>query len=117
MTQTNNVTAGTDPILVQHFGEVAVVAINRPNRRNALTPDLAPDLRAIFRGLHEDETCRAIVLTGVGSAFCAGTDMGIAAERFAGPVSRTRPGHALPCPIAATPVRWGGHRSVPGSPR
>lgn len=55
-------------------GGVATVTLNRPQVRNALSRDLRHALRASIADLDADETIGAIVLTGAGSAFCAGVD-------------------------------------------
>jgi enoyl-CoA hydratase/carnithine racemase len=55
---------------------VAVVTLNRPSRRNAVTIAMWRELRRIFTGLGGDRTVRAIVLTGSGGHFCAGADIG-----------------------------------------
>ena len=55
-------------------GAVATVTLNRPDARNALSKDLRQALRTSIAELDADETVGAIVLTGAGSAFCAGVD-------------------------------------------
>ncbi|MGH6895452.1 MAG: enoyl-CoA hydratase-related protein [Geminicoccaceae bacterium] len=54
---------------------VAVVRINRPEARNALNMATRKALAAIFEGLHDDPSVRAIVLTGNEQAFAAGADL------------------------------------------
>jgi enoyl-CoA hydratase len=53
---------------------LATVTMNRPEVRNALSKDLRHALRTSIAELDADETVGAIVLTGAGSAFCAGVD-------------------------------------------
>jgi enoyl-CoA hydratase len=53
---------------------VATVALNRPQARNALSKDLRQAIRSTVAELDADDTVGAIVLTGAGSAFCAGVD-------------------------------------------
>jgi len=55
-------------------GEVFVVSINRPDRMNAVDPESHTQVARIWRDLDRDPDCRAIVLTGVGKAFCTGLD-------------------------------------------
>jgi methylglutaconyl-CoA hydratase len=55
-------------------GPAAVVTINRPDRRNALSRALIADLTAAFRRAALDES-RCVILTGNGPAFCAGMDL------------------------------------------
>lgn len=54
---------------------VARVSLNRPERMNALTPDLFHALIAMGEQLHVDARVRAVVLHGNGRAFCAGLDL------------------------------------------
>lgn len=54
---------------------VAVITLNRPERLNALTPDLLAEFDAQLSAAGQDEGVRAIVLTGSGRAFCAGLDL------------------------------------------
>jgi enoyl-CoA hydratase/carnithine racemase len=55
--------------------EVAVVTLQRPEKRNALSIDLRVELAEAFGALGEDEEVGAIVLTGAGPAFCSGMDV------------------------------------------
>jgi enoyl-CoA hydratase len=57
-------------------GNVAVVTLDAPQRRNALTPSLAGNLTEAFELIEADDDVRAAVVTGSGSAFCAGADLG-----------------------------------------
>jgi enoyl-CoA hydratase len=54
---------------------VATVTLNRPQVRNALSKDLRRAIRSTVAELDADESVGAIILTGAGSAFCAGVDM------------------------------------------
>jgi enoyl-CoA hydratase len=54
---------------------VALVTINDPDRRNALTPPMIVELIAAFERLESDTTVGAVVLTGAAPAFCAGADL------------------------------------------
>jgi len=54
---------------------VALVRLNDPSRRNAVTLQMANDIEAAFDGLEADPNLHACVLTGAGSAFCAGADL------------------------------------------
>src|SRR5687768_12026685 len=62
-------------LLVDHAGAVALIVLNRPKARNALSPELVKALGAVLRSSAEDEAVRAVVLTGAGGAFCAGADL------------------------------------------
>ncbi len=54
---------------------VAVVTINDPDRRNALTPPMIDELVAAFDQLETDPGIGAVVVTGAPPAFCAGADL------------------------------------------
>ncbi|BCF92980.1 enoyl-CoA hydratase (plasmid) [Paraburkholderia largidicola] len=55
--------------------QVAVVSFNRPDKMNALTKVMEVQLRDAFSALDQNDAVRAIVLTGIGRAFCAGMDI------------------------------------------
>jgi enoyl-CoA hydratase len=55
---------------------VAIVQINRPEKRNALTTAFWSNMRTVLRALEDNRSIRVIVLTGAGEdAFCAGGDI------------------------------------------
>lgn len=62
-------------ILREVTGPVAVLTLNRPEARNALNDAMRETLREELQALAADEDVRVIVLTGAGSAFCAGGDV------------------------------------------
>lgn len=55
---------------------VATLAMNRPERFNALSLDLLDGMLDALAGLARDPACRALIVTGKGTAFCAGADLG-----------------------------------------
>jgi enoyl-CoA hydratase/carnithine racemase len=55
---------------------VAIVTLDRPTRRNAVTLGMWRELASIFGRLGDDREVRAVVLTGRGDHFCAGADIG-----------------------------------------
>ena len=59
---------------VERDGATAVVTLNRPEKRNALSLELREVLTDHLRALAGDDEIRCLVLTGAGSAFCAGMD-------------------------------------------
>jgi len=66
--------AGT--VLTEEAGDgVRVITLNRPQRLNAITPELLGDLIAALQAADRDAAIRAVVLTGAGRAFCAGDDL------------------------------------------
>ena len=66
---------GTDQILVAVDNRVARITLNRPEARNALSPELSSGLRRAIAWAAESEEVGAVLLTGAGSAFCAGGDV------------------------------------------
>lgn len=67
---------GAEPaLLVRRDGAVAVLTMNRPAGRNALTLELKEALVAAVAEVAEDPAVRAVVLTGSGRAFCVGQDL------------------------------------------
>ncbi|MDT0301681.1 enoyl-CoA hydratase-related protein [Streptomonospora wellingtoniae] len=63
------------PVLSERDGGVLLLTLNRPDRLNAWTPDMADRLFTLLREADGDPAVRAIVVTGAGRAFCAGADM------------------------------------------
>jgi enoyl-CoA hydratase len=64
-----------DELLIERQDAVAVVTLNRPERRNALTATLMVAISDTMSALDADESVAAIVLTGRDPAFCAGLDL------------------------------------------
>jgi 2-(1,2-epoxy-1,2-dihydrophenyl)acetyl-CoA isomerase len=62
-------------ILVETHPGYRVVTLNRPERLNALTVEMAEALSAALAAAEADPGCRALLLTGAGRAFCAGQDL------------------------------------------
>lgn len=72
---------GTGDLLAHVDDGVGVVTLNRPERRNALSPEMLTALAAVLPSLEAAPDVRAVVLTGAGSAFCAGGDVKAFAAR------------------------------------
>ncbi|MBJ3778269.1 enoyl-CoA hydratase-related protein [Acuticoccus mangrovi] len=68
--------AGEATIIVTRPSQgCAVVTLNRPRQRNAMSFDMWLQLAEIFEGLSEDDALRSVILTGAGGAFSAGADI------------------------------------------
>jgi enoyl-CoA hydratase/carnithine racemase len=67
-------------ILEQLSPGVVVVALNRPERSNAMTDSMFGELEDVALALNEEDDCRVVILTGTGKAFCAGYDLADANE-------------------------------------
>jgi enoyl-CoA hydratase len=81
-----------DPIQVSKEGPVTVVAISRPERRNALDSTSATALLRAFEQFEVDDSASVAVLTGSEGSFCAGADLRALAEGDRRPVRETGPG-------------------------
>jgi enoyl-CoA hydratase/carnithine racemase len=62
-------------IEIHREASVALLTLNRPDKRNAVNDEMRAELTAAFAGFDADPSLRVVVLTGAGSAFCAGGDL------------------------------------------
>src|SRR5687768_7496207 len=51
------------------------IILNRPDQRNALSRQMLTDIAQALDDLHQERKVRAVILTGAGTAFCAGMDL------------------------------------------
>ena len=65
----------TDTVLYEVRDAIATVTLNRPERLNAINPELLADLLKALREANADPAVHVIVLGGAGRAFCAGDDL------------------------------------------
>jgi enoyl-CoA hydratase len=66
----------SEPVLrIEKSEGIATLTLNRPEARNALNRALRDAIREAFAALHDDDAIGAVILTGAGSAFCAGLDL------------------------------------------
>ena len=75
----------------QHFGwelkgKVAVITLNRPERKNPLTFESYAELRDLFRALVYADAVKSVVITGAGGNFCSGGDV----HEIIGPLVRMK---------------------------
>ncbi|HET9519025.1 MAG TPA: enoyl-CoA hydratase-related protein [Actinoplanes sp.] len=84
----------TDPLLIDRTDAVVTLTLNRPDTMNALDVSLKEALRDALGALEADRSCRAVVLTGAGAAFCVGQDLrehaDVLAARSADPLDTVR---------------------------
>jgi methylglutaconyl-CoA hydratase len=73
-------------------GPVAILTLNRPDKRNALSRDLMTELESQLDRAGRDPRVRSVVLTGAGPVFCAGMDLAEAARERNGAEAE---GHAV----------------------
>lgn len=64
-----------DSVLVETSDRIAVITVNDPDRRNAVTFEMSAALRGAVEAAEADPDVHAVVVTGAGKAFCAGADL------------------------------------------
>jgi enoyl-CoA hydratase/carnithine racemase len=69
------VDTGTGELLCEIRDRVALMTLNRPEARNALSDRLTPALRRMIKQCGDDPRVGALLITGAGNAFCAGGDV------------------------------------------
>ena len=73
---------GTDELLCVIRDRVAIITLNRPEVRNAMSDNLTPALRGMIKTCGENPQVGALLITGAGTAFCAGGNVkGMGAHR------------------------------------
>ncbi|MDF0597687.1 enoyl-CoA hydratase/isomerase family protein [Psychromarinibacter halotolerans] len=72
------------PLTLDVTGHVATITYNRPEKLNAMTPEMADLLKAAVARCNADDAVRVVILTGTGKAFCAGSDIALL-ETYATP--------------------------------
>ena len=70
----------SDRVLVQVENHVALITVNDPNRRNAVTAEISAGLRAAVDAAEANTDVHALIVTGAGKAFCAGADLSALGE-------------------------------------
>ena len=65
-----------ETVMIQRYGMVAVVTLNRPDVLNAFNAELCRELLVAVDEVNADQDIRVAVLTGAGRAFSAGADLG-----------------------------------------
>ena len=82
MTTETTIDTGTDELLCVIRDRVAIITLNRPEVRNAMSDNLTPALRTMIRTCGENPDVGALLITGAGTAFCAGGNVkGMGAHR------------------------------------
>ena len=66
---------GTEHLIFEKENGVAVLTMNRPEARNAMSGEMNEAMRATLEEVELDPTVRCVVLTGAGKGFCAGGDV------------------------------------------
>jgi enoyl-CoA hydratase len=63
------------PVLVQIDGHIATLTLNQPDKRNAMSEEMTDAFPAAVEQIREAADVRAVIVTGAGTAFCAGGDL------------------------------------------
>jgi trans-feruloyl-CoA hydratase/vanillin synthase len=66
---------GGKTVLVEFEDGIAWVSMNRPEKRNCISPTLASEMLGVINALEADSRCQVLVLTGTGDSFSAGMDL------------------------------------------
>src|SRR6478752_1830455 len=81
MAEIRTLDTGTDYLLARVEDGVGVVTFNRPERLNALHPDMYVGFANVLPQFATDDAVGAVLLTGAGRGFCAGGDVRAQSER------------------------------------
>ena len=65
----------SDNVQVRKDAPSGTILINRPDKRNALSREIVSELAQAFEDFHQEREVRGVILTGIGDAFCSGTDL------------------------------------------
>ncbi len=71
----NVVPAAASSVAIERDGEIAILTMNRPEKRNALSLATMRELDDALEGVAGDQGVRVVILRGAGPAFCAGHDL------------------------------------------
>lgn len=92
---------------LERRGNVALVTLNRPEARNAISPEVSQAMAEVLDTVEADPELRVVVLTGAGDVFSAGADLKVVASGRANDIGRGKGGFAgivtrdFPKPIIA----------------
>lgn len=64
----------SDTVLLEVKDHLALITLNRPDRRNAINAEMVEDFHSVVQRIREHEDIRAVVVTGAGRSFCSGAD-------------------------------------------
>lgn len=81
----------SEPLTLSIDNRIATITYNRPEKLNAMTPEMAELMWQAVRSINASDEVRVVILTGTGKAFCAGSDI-VDLDRYATPWNfRNRP--------------------------
>lgn len=80
-------------LLLDISDHIATITFNRPEKRNAYSPEMAVKLTEYLRECDKDPDVRAVIITGAGDAFCVGLDLNDVRERSEDDAPKDTSGH------------------------
>jgi len=108
-------------VLFERRGSTALLTLNRPDARNAISPEVSQTMAGLLDEIEADPALRAVVLTGAGEVFSAGADLKVVAQGRGMEIARGKGGFAglttrnFPKPLIAAvngPALAGGFEIV-----
>jgi enoyl-CoA hydratase len=79
---------------LEQRGPIAILTLNRPEARNAISPEVSQAMAGLLDAIETDEELRAVVLTGAGDVFSAGADLKVVAQGRGMEIARAKGGFA-----------------------
>lgn len=64
-----------DTLKFENHGGIGVITLNRPEARNAMSPQMRVEFAELLRNLRPDDSVKAVIIIGEGRAFCSGGDL------------------------------------------
>jgi enoyl-CoA hydratase len=110
-----------DLVLMERRGSTALLTLNRPDARNAISPEVSQAMATALDEIEDDPALRAVVITGAGEVFSAGADLKVVAQGRGMEIARGKGGFAgvttrdFPKPLIAAvngPALAGGFEIV-----
>ena len=77
-------------VVRERRGHVEILRLNRPEAKNAISPEVSQTMAALLDDAEADPEVRAVVVTGTGDVFCAGADLKVVAQGRALEISQAK---------------------------
>jgi len=89
-----NVEVDVAVVEIERRGTIALVTLNRPEARNAISPEVSRAMAGVLDECEDDSAVRAVVITGAGEVFCAGADLKVIASGRGADITKVKGGFA-----------------------